>query len=117
MELYLSPVIAFFSYFSTLGRETFLGLESVHRQLLTVSAVAAGGILAYVLHKRRQVKSIPLGEGWWGTGEKPLSEDGQIYPFKVQTSDEEIKVIFSCSLNFSSQSTNFSAVRVPITRQ
>ncbi|KAF3842269.1 hypothetical protein F7725_024220 [Dissostichus mawsoni] len=49
------------------------------------------GILAYMVQKRRQVKSIPLGEGWWGAGEKPLSEDDQIYPFKVQTSDEEIE--------------------------
>uniref|UniRef100_A0A3B4T907 Epoxide hydrolase n=1 Tax=Seriola dumerili TaxID=41447 RepID=A0A3B4T907_SERDU len=44
-----------------------------------------------ILHQRRHVKSIPLGEGWWGTGEKPLIEDDKIYPFHVQTSDKEIE--------------------------
>lgn len=77
--------------------------------------MAAGGILAYVLHKRRQVKSIPLGEGWWGAGEKPMSEDNKIYPFKVQTSDEEIKVPFSCCLKFSLQTTNLNVAIVPVT--
>lgn len=81
-------------------------MDAVQRQLLIGSAVAAGGILlAYIVHKRRQVKSIPLGEGWWGAGEKPLSEDDTIYPFKVQTSDKEIKVLFEL-LNFPHQLPN-----------
>ncbi|XP_041803083.1 epoxide hydrolase 1 [Chelmon rostratus] len=72
-------------------KETFFGLDAVQQRLVIGSAVAAGGILAYAVHKRNQVRSIPLGEGWWGAGEKPLSEDEKIYPFMVQTSDEEIK--------------------------
>lgn len=70
--------------------------------------MAAGGILAYLAHRRRQVKTIPLGEGWWGAGEKPLSEDNKIYPFQVQTSDEEIQVIFNCYIHhqLSSKSTS-----------
>ncbi|XP_031695793.1 epoxide hydrolase 1-like, partial [Anarrhichthys ocellatus] len=68
----------------------FCGLNAFQQQLLIGSAVAAGGILLHMVLKRRQVKSIPLGEGWWGAGNKPLSEDDKIYPFKVQTSDEEI---------------------------
>ena len=67
-------------------------MSTVQQQLATGSAVAVGGILAYALLRRRQVKSIPLGEGWWGAGEKPVSEDDKIYAFKVQTSDEEIEV-------------------------
>ncbi|KAL6101654.1 ephx1 [Pungitius sinensis] len=69
----------------------FCGLDAIQQQLLIGSAVAAGGILIHLLYKRRQVKSIPLGEGWWGAGQKPVSEDEQIYPFEVQTSDEEIE--------------------------
>ncbi|XP_062286199.1 epoxide hydrolase 1 [Scomber scombrus] len=72
-------------------KEAFLGLDAVHQRLLIGTAVAAGGALAYIVHKRREVKSIPLGEGWWGAGEKPLSEDDKIYTFEVQTSDEDIK--------------------------
>ncbi|KAI3363079.1 hypothetical protein L3Q82_011735, partial [Scortum barcoo] len=71
--------------------EAFCGLDPVQQQLLIGSAVAVGGVLAYMVHKRRQVKSIPLGDGWWGAGEKPLSEDDKIYPFTVATSDEEIQ--------------------------
>ncbi|KAF7657385.1 hypothetical protein LDENG_00028150 [Lucifuga dentata] len=72
-------------------KETFFGLDAVQQRLIIGSAVAAWGTLAYLVYNRRQVRRIPLGEGWWGAGEKPLSEDDQIYPFKVQTSDEEIK--------------------------
>lgn len=85
-----------FPYLSTPCRETFFGLDAVQKQVLIGSAVAAGGVLAYLVHKRRQIQTIPLGEGWWGAGEKPLSEDYKIYPFKVQTSDEEIRVILNC---------------------
>lgn len=81
------------------SREAFSGLDVVQQRLVIGSAVA-GGILAYMVHyRRRQVRCIPVGEGWWGAGEKPLSaEDDQIYPFTVQTSDQEIQV---CSLIFS----------------
>ncbi|XP_039994878.1 epoxide hydrolase 1 [Xiphias gladius] len=72
-------------------KETFFGLDAVQQQLVIGTAVAAGGILGYIVHKRRQVQTIPLGEGWWGAGERPLSEDDKIYPFEVQTSDEEIE--------------------------
>ncbi|KAM7385795.1 hypothetical protein PAMP_001851 [Pampus punctatissimus] len=72
-------------------KEALFGLDKIQQQLLIGSAVAAGGLLSYIVHRRRQVRSIPLGEGWWGAGEKPLSEDDNIYPFEVQTSDEEIK--------------------------
>uniref|UniRef100_A0A8C6M3M7 Epoxide hydrolase n=1 Tax=Nothobranchius furzeri TaxID=105023 RepID=A0A8C6M3M7_NOTFU len=76
-----------------LWQDTFFGLDVVQQQLLIGSAVAlaAGGILAYVMQRRNKARSIPLGEGWWGAGEKTLSEDHTIYPFSVKTSDEEIK--------------------------
>nr|ACQ91144.1 microsomal epoxide hydrolase [Mugil cephalus] len=72
-------------------KETFFGLDVVQQQILIGTAVAVGGLLAYLLRIRRKVKTIPLGEGWWGAGRKPLSEDDQIHPFKVQTSDKEIQ--------------------------
>ncbi|XP_068597369.1 epoxide hydrolase 1 [Brachionichthys hirsutus] len=72
-------------------KDSFFALDAVQQQIVISSAVAAGGILAFLFYKRKQVKSIPLGDGWWGAGKKPLSEDDRIYPFKVKTSDEEIK--------------------------
>uniref|UniRef100_A0A3P8U526 Epoxide hydrolase n=1 Tax=Amphiprion percula TaxID=161767 RepID=A0A3P8U526_AMPPE len=75
-------------------KETFFGLDVVKQRILIGSAVAAGGLLAYMMSRSRKVKTIPLGEGWWGAGEKPLSEDQKIYPFTVQTSDKEIEDLY-----------------------
>lgn len=72
-------------------KDTFLGFNAVQQRLVVGSAVAAGGLLAYLAIRGRQAKTIPLGEGWWGAGVQPPSEDNKIYSFKVQTSDEEIK--------------------------
>ncbi|XP_037540971.1 epoxide hydrolase 1 [Nematolebias whitei] len=74
-------------------KDSFFGLDVVQQQLVVGSAVAlaAGGILLYAMQRRPKVKTIPLGEGWWGAGEKTLSEDKKIHPFTVKTSDEEIK--------------------------
>ncbi|XP_055358312.1 epoxide hydrolase 1 isoform X2 [Betta splendens] len=80
--------------FPTSCRETFFGLDAVQKQVLIGSAVAAGGLLAYLLHKRKAIRTIPLGKGWWGAGEKLLSEDQKIYPFQVKTSDEEIQDLY-----------------------
>lgn len=84
-----------FSSCIILHRDSFFALDAIQRRFVVGSAVAAGAILSYVLQKRRQLKSIPVGEGWWRAGEKQLSQDEMIYPFQVQTSDEEIKVFFS----------------------
>lgn len=79
-------------HLSTPYRDHYFGLDPLHQQLVIGSALAVGGILAYLLLRKKTLKSIPVGEGWWGAGEKPLSEDDKIQPFKVQTSDEEIQV-------------------------
>lgn len=73
-------------------RDSFFALDTIQRRLVVGTTLAAGAVLAYVLHKRRQLKSIPVGEGWWRAGEKQLSEDEKIYEFQVETSEEEIKV-------------------------
>ncbi|KAM4730112.1 epoxide hydrolase 1 [Anableps anableps] len=74
-------------------KEMFFGLDVAQQQLLVGCAVAAaaGGILTYAMQRRSKVRTIPAGEGWWGAGEKPPSEDENIYPFTVETSDKEIK--------------------------
>ncbi|KAJ8384760.1 hypothetical protein AAFF_G00198460 [Aldrovandia affinis] len=72
-------------------KQTLSSLDPSRLQLLLVSgAVGAGCVWTFYLHRRRKVKAIPMGEGWWGSGVKPLSEDEKIYPFSVKTSDEEI---------------------------
>nr|XP_057914440.1 epoxide hydrolase 1-like [Doryrhamphus excisus] len=73
-------------------KDSFAGLDAFQKQIMIGTSVAAGVVLLYMLHRRRQkVQTIPLGEGWWGAGERPRSEDDKIYSFEIQTSDDEIK--------------------------
>lgn len=85
-------IAASFLNLSSPDRDHFLALDAVQLQLLVGSALAVGGIVAYFLLRRKPVTCVPFGEGWWGAGEKPASEDEGIHPFTVQTSDEEIEV-------------------------
>lgn len=50
------------------------------------------GFVIYWFVSRDKEETLPLGDGWWGPGSKPSAkEDESIRPFKVETSDEEIK--------------------------
>ncbi|XP_009898473.2 epoxide hydrolase 1 isoform X1 [Dryobates pubescens] len=61
--------------------------------LIPVAALGIGGILLYWLRSRHKIKTIEMGDGWWGSGERPLKgkEDESIRPFKIETSDKEIE--------------------------
>ncbi|XP_064014857.1 epoxide hydrolase 1-like [Pogoniulus pusillus] len=61
--------------------------------LLPVAALGVGGILLCCLRSRHKVKTLEMGDGWWGSGERPLKgkEDESIRPFKIETSDREIE--------------------------
>ncbi|GAB1285802.1 Epoxide hydrolase 1 [Apodemus speciosus] len=52
-------------------------------------------LLAFVIYwlvSWDKEETLPLEDGWWGPGSKPSAkEDESIRPFKVETSDEEIK--------------------------
>lgn len=51
------------------------------------------GFVIYWFVSRDKEETLPLEDGWWGPGSKPSAkEDESIRPFKVETSDEEIKV-------------------------
>ncbi|XP_043916346.1 epoxide hydrolase 1-like isoform X2 [Protopterus annectens] len=58
--------------------------------------LGASGIAMYILIFRRRPKTIPMGDGWWGTGEKPLEqeEDVEIKPFQIKTSAAELQDLF-----------------------
>ncbi|KAL4640788.1 epoxide hydrolase 1-like [Arapaima gigas] len=75
-------------------RQTLSNLDPPQVHLLAASAVGLGGLLAYYLASRKKAKTIPMGDGWWGRGPKPLSEDERIHGFEVKTSDEEIQDLY-----------------------
>lgn len=62
--------------------------------LIPAAALGVGGILLYWLRSGRKIKTIDMGDGWWGSGERPPKgkEDKSIRPFKIETSDKEIEV-------------------------
>ncbi|KAJ8361485.1 hypothetical protein SKAU_G00180100 [Synaphobranchus kaupii] len=73
-------------------QRTLSSLDTPQLRLQVVSgALGVGGLLAFYLLRQRKAKTIPLGDGWWGAGVKPPSEEENIYPFLVKTSDEEIQ--------------------------
>uniref|UniRef100_A0A665W3D3 Epoxide hydrolase n=1 Tax=Echeneis naucrates TaxID=173247 RepID=A0A665W3D3_ECHNA len=62
--------------------------------IIFISVAAGGAMLVYLVRKRKEVRTVPVGEGWWGAGDQPLTEDDNIHPFQVQTSDEEIEDLY-----------------------
>ncbi|XP_061546507.1 epoxide hydrolase 1 isoform X2 [Phycodurus eques] len=72
-------------------KDSFLSLDAFHKHIVIGTAVAAGVVLYIQRRRCHKVQTVPLGEGWWGAGERQQSEDDKIYYFEVQTSDDEIK--------------------------
>uniref|UniRef100_A0A673SUS2 Epoxide hydrolase n=1 Tax=Suricata suricatta TaxID=37032 RepID=A0A673SUS2_SURSU len=59
-------------------------------EILLTSVLAF--IIIYWFVSRDKEETLPLEDGWWGPGARPTApEDESIRPFKVETSDEEIK--------------------------
>ncbi|XP_016388810.1 epoxide hydrolase 1 [Sinocyclocheilus rhinocerous] len=69
-------------------KETLGNLDRSKLQLLVLSSAGVGAVLCY-LAWRQSPKTIPIGDGWWGAGEKPSTEDKTIHRFVVKTSVEE----------------------------
>nr|XP_013026466.2 epoxide hydrolase 1-like isoform X1 [Anser cygnoides] len=61
--------------------------------LVPAAALGVGGMVVCWLMSRRKIKRLEMGDGWWGSGERPLreNEDERIRPFKIETSDKEIE--------------------------
>nr|XP_020033250.1 epoxide hydrolase 1-like isoform X2 [Castor canadensis] len=59
------------------------------------------GFLIYRYISWNKEETLALEDGWWGPGAKPTArEDESIRPFKVETSDEEIKDLHQRIDNF-----------------
>ncbi|RXN10575.1 epoxide hydrolase 1 [Labeo rohita] len=71
-------------------KETIGNLDRSKLQLLALSSAGIGAVLCYLAWKQSP-KTIPIGDGWWGAGEKPLTEDETIHKFVVKTSVEEVE--------------------------
>ncbi|XP_072565533.1 epoxide hydrolase 1 [Paramormyrops kingsleyae] len=74
-------------------RQTLFSLDTPRLHLLAASGavLAVGGLAACYCATQRKAKTLPMGDGWWGVGPKPPSEDKSIYPFLVKMSEDEIQ--------------------------
>ncbi|XP_062981667.1 epoxide hydrolase 1 [Elgaria multicarinata webbii] len=62
--------------------------------LLEVLLAAVLGAIIYLFLTKKKEETLPMGDGWWGKGPKPESEeDATIHPFKVETSEAEINYL------------------------
>nr|XP_020642300.1 epoxide hydrolase 1 [Pogona vitticeps]XP_020642301.1 epoxide hydrolase 1 [Pogona vitticeps]XP_020642302.1 epoxide hydrolase 1 [Pogona vitticeps] len=56
----------------------------------TLLAMVLGTVIYLFLTKKKE-EVLPMGDGWWGKGQKPdAEEDETIHPFKVETSEADI---------------------------
>uniref|UniRef100_A0A8D0GWY0 Epoxide hydrolase n=1 Tax=Sphenodon punctatus TaxID=8508 RepID=A0A8D0GWY0_SPHPU len=68
--------------------------EYPQRNVIVASAaLGAGSLLGLWMLSRKRIKTLAVGDGWWGSGDKPPKErdDDSIRPFRIETSDEEIQ--------------------------
>nr|XP_056708794.1 epoxide hydrolase 1 [Euleptes europaea] len=60
--------------------------------LLEILLALVVGTVIYLFLTKKKEETLPIGDGWWGKGKKPDSEeDATVHPFKVETSESEIK--------------------------
>ncbi|XP_006278350.1 epoxide hydrolase 1 [Alligator mississippiensis] len=63
--------------------------------LLEILLTLAFGAAAYLYFFRKKEETLPIEDRWWGSGQKPDSEeDATVHPFKVETTDEELNDLF-----------------------
>uniref|UniRef100_A0A1W7RHJ6 Epoxide hydrolase n=1 Tax=Agkistrodon contortrix contortrix TaxID=8713 RepID=A0A1W7RHJ6_AGKCO len=77
--------------------QTVRSFDTSQQNVITASCVIGGGsLLIYWLLTRRRMKTLEIGDGWWGLGEKPSrsQENQMIRPFQVTTSEKEIQDLY-----------------------
>ncbi|KAG8584491.1 hypothetical protein GDO81_008850 [Engystomops pustulosus] len=62
--------------------------------LFEILAALIVGVLLYCYLFRAKDETLPMGDGWWGAGPRQEDEDEEIHPFKIETSEEELKDLF-----------------------
>lgn len=61
--------------------------------MLLAVFLVLGTVIIYFLFSKKKEETLPVKEGWWGKGQEPdTEEDTTIWPFKVETTEEELSV-------------------------
>ncbi|XP_075719495.1 epoxide hydrolase 1 [Rhinoderma darwinii] len=59
-----------------------------------LATLVVGAILYHYLFKKKD-ETLSMGDGWWGAGQRQDDDNEEIHPFKIETSDEELRDLFS----------------------
>uniref|UniRef100_A0A8C5WKE8 Epoxide hydrolase n=2 Tax=Leptobrachium leishanense TaxID=445787 RepID=A0A8C5WKE8_9ANUR len=61
--------------------------------VLVPVAVGLGGVMVGWMFCGRKPKTIEMGDGWWGSGQRPRlqTEDASVRPFTIEVSEEAVK--------------------------
>lgn len=62
--------------------------------LLEIVGALVVGALLYHFVFRKTDDTLPMGDGWWGPGQRQDDDNEDIRPFKIETSEEELKDLF-----------------------
>ncbi|XP_075454918.1 epoxide hydrolase 1-like isoform X1 [Ascaphus truei] len=64
--------------------------------VLVPAAVGVGGVLVCWMLCGRKRKTIEMGDGWWGHGERPRLqiEDTSLRPFRIEVSDADLQDLY-----------------------
>ncbi|XP_075060438.1 epoxide hydrolase 1 [Mixophyes fleayi] len=62
--------------------------------LLEIVIALVVGALLYQFVFRRKDETLPMGDGWWGAGQRHDDENEDIRPFTIETSEEELNDLF-----------------------
>ncbi|KAM9316180.1 epoxide hydrolase 1-like [Gastrophryne carolinensis] len=63
--------------------------------LCAIAAALVVGAAIYYLVFRSNEETLPMGDGWWGAESRQVNEGEEIRPFKIETSEEELKDLFN----------------------
>ncbi|KAM5164435.1 epoxide hydrolase 1 [Mantella aurantiaca] len=58
-----------------------------------VGALVVAAVLYHFVFGKKE-DTLPMGDGWWGAGQRQDAENEDIRPFKIETSDEELNDLF-----------------------
>lgn len=61
--------------------------------MLLEVVLVLGTVIIYFLLTKKKEETLHFKDGWWGKGQKPVFEENTtIWPFKVETTEEELSV-------------------------
>ncbi|XP_068088964.1 epoxide hydrolase 1 [Hyperolius riggenbachi] len=58
-----------------------------------IAALVVGGLLYHFVFRKRD-DTLPMGDGWWGAGQRQDDDNEDIRPFKIETTEEELNDLF-----------------------